>query len=201
MDLRCLGIAFTIGYLAVTPSTILAKGADRGGGSQADAGAPRGPAVAGSGAARPTTAGRAPRGTRSHAGRRVRVFAAVPYPTDSNELDSDALDTAPPPSAASPSAEPSSIQPLPPSAPQPSQPLPRGNLWLAVGPNTAQVYVDGFYVGTVEDCRRTATGLSLAAGWHRLEFRAPGYETPAVNVTIEPNHLTSYQGELRPTQP
>ena len=65
----------------------------------------------------------------------------------------------------------------------------------------AQVYVDGFYVGLVRDFHRSGAGLNLAAGWHRLEFRAPGYETPAVNVTIEPNRTATYQGELKPTRP
>jgi len=62
------------------------------------------------------------------------------------------------------------------------------------------VYIDGFYRGTVADCRRNAAGLNLATGWHRLEFRAPGFETPAINVTVEANRTTSYQGELKPTR-
>jgi hypothetical protein len=63
------------------------------------------------------------------------------------------------------------------------------------------VYVDGFYRGTVAECRRSAAGLNLATGWHRLELRAPGFETPAINVTVEPNRTTSYQGALKPTRP
>jgi hypothetical protein len=203
MDLRLLGMAFTIGCLAVTPSTVLGRGSrQHGGGSQANASAPHSPAVAQRGTVMPMTAGRTRRGTRSRVRRRVGVIAAVPYPVGSNERGSDALDTAPLPSAASPSPEPSSIQPLQLSAPpQPSQPSPRGNLWLAVGPNTAQVYVDGFYAGTVDDSHRSPAGLNLAAGWHRLEFRAPGYETPAVNVTVVANRTISYQGQLKPTEP
>ena len=85
--------------------------------------------------------------------------------------------------------------------PQPSQPLPRGYLRLEIEPNTAQVFVDGFYVGTVEEANRSQAGLNLAAGWHRLEFRAPGYVTPAVNVTIEANRTIGYRGELKPIRP
>jgi hypothetical protein len=73
-------------------------------------------------------------------------------------------------------------------------------LRLEVRPATAQVYVDGFYVGTVENAG-SAAGLSLAAGWHRLEFRAPGYATSAVNVTIEANRTISHSGELTPMRP
>jgi hypothetical protein len=201
MHSRLLGTAFAIGCLAVTPTAVIGRGQERGGGSQANIKAPHSPAGVRSGTVRPT-AGRNPRGTRSHTGRRVEFITAVPYPVDLNEQVSDAPDTAQLRSAASPSVEPSSIQPLQPSASsQPSQRSPYGNLWLAVGPNTAQVYVDGFYVGTVEDSNRSPAGLNLAPGWHRLEFRAPGYETPAVNVTIEANRTIRYQGELKPTRP
>jgi len=94
-----------------------------------------------------------------------------------------------------PPAESSLIQPLPALArPQTSQKA-RGKLQLAVGPMNAQVYVDGFYAGTVED---VAAGLDLDAGWHRLEFRAPGYVTPAVNVTIEANRTLTYHADLQP---
>lgn len=74
----------------------------------------------------------------------------------------------------------------------------RGNLRLAVEPDAAQVYVDGFYVGTVEEISRLEQGLVVAAGWHRLEFRAPGYVTPAVNVTIEADRTLSYGTQLLP---
>ena len=85
--------------------------------------------------------------------------------------------------------------------PQASTASPRGALRLEVGPPTAQVYVDGFYVGSVEEVNRPQAGLSLAAGWHRVELRAPGYVTPAINVTIEADRITSYRGELKAMRP
>jgi len=95
-------------------------------------------------------------------------------------------------------AESSSIQPML-TLPRPRAPqTARGSLQLEVTPNIAQVYVDGFYVGTVEGISHVAEGLSLGAGWHRLEFRAPGYVTPAVNVTIEADRTFTYRGELKP---
>ena len=104
----------------------------------------------------------------------------------------------PEPAALKPPAESSLIQPMM-TLPGPQTPRSaRGTLQLAVAPNTAQVYVDGFYAGTVEDITRPGTGLELGAGWHRLEFRAPGYATPAVNVTIEANRTLTYRADLQP---
>jgi hypothetical protein len=128
---------------------------------------------------------------------------AGPLLVDANELNPDPADVAPPTLAPSgPLVESSSIQPpFQPTATAAAYGSLRGNLWLDVEPNGAQVYVDGFFHGTVADCQRTPAGLNLATGWHRLEFRAPGFETPAINVTVEPNRTTRYQGTLKPSRP
>jgi hypothetical protein len=96
-------------------------------------------------------------------------------------------------------AEPSSIQPLRPSSAGPAAVASAavGKLQLEIQPPTAQVYVDGFFVGSV-DALNGAGGLTVTAGWHRMEFRAPGYQTPAVNVTIEPNRTVALRLALRP---
>jgi hypothetical protein len=57
-----------------------------------------------------------------------------------------------------------------------------GTLVLDVEPSTAQVYVDGFYLGTIDDFERT--GVGLPAGRHRLDLRAPGYEMLTIPVEI-----------------
>jgi len=85
---------------------------------------------------------------------------------------------------------------------QPSQPAaPTGNLRLIIEPGTAQVFVDGYFVGSVDDFSGTLAGLALEAGPHRLEFRAPGYETVAVDVRIEAQRTIAYRGALKPQQP
>lgn len=85
----------------------------------------------------------------------------------------------------------------------PSQPAddsdPRGSdgvgyLRLDVQPETARVYVDGYYVGSVSDFRRAARALD--AGPHRVEFRADGYETQSVEMSIRANDTLSYRGAL-----
>lgn len=71
-----------------------------------------------------------------------------------------------------------------------------GFLALQVQPTTAQVYIDGLYVGTVNDVRGMAHGEPLEAGAHSLELSAPGYESVTVNVRIAPGQTTTYRGEL-----
>lgn len=103
-----------------------------------------------------------------------------------------------PPPPPLPPPESSLIQPIPLlQRPQPAATA-HGNLRLAVAPDSAQVYVDGFYAGTVDEISRTEQGLDVSAGWHRLEFRAPGYVTPAVNVTVEADRTLNYRTQLQP---
>jgi len=85
---------------------------------------------------------------------------------------------------------------------QHSQPAaPTGNLRMIIEPGTAQVFVDGYFVGSVDDFSGTLAGLALEAGPHRLEFRAPGYETLTVDVRIEAQRTIAYRGALKPQQP
>lgn len=72
---------------------------------------------------------------------------------------------------------------------------PTGTLWLDV-PNfgIAQLYVDGFYVGTTVD---VGSQLTLEAGPHSIELRAPGYETMKVSVKIEAGRAITYRDTLR----
>ena len=69
-----------------------------------------------------------------------------------------------------------------------------GSLELAVEPRSADVYVDGFYVGTVDDVQRD--GLLLRAGRHWIDLRAEGYETLSVPVDIAAGQSLRYRGEL-----
>jgi hypothetical protein len=81
-----------------------------------------------------------------------------------------------------------------------NQPPPQaesGNLRLLIDPPAAQVYVDGVFVGTVEDAGSSLAGLRIGSGVHRLELTAPGYETLTVDVSIEANRTITYRGEMR----
>jgi hypothetical protein len=70
-----------------------------------------------------------------------------------------------------------------------------GLLRLSVTPDQAQVFVDSYYVGTVEDVNAQRV-LELSAGPHRLEFRAPQYQTLTVDVRILPYETVTYRGAL-----
>ncbi|MGE5246021.1 MAG: PEGA domain-containing protein [Betaproteobacteria bacterium] len=75
-----------------------------------------------------------------------------------------------------------------------------GALRLKVKPREAQVFVDGYYAGVVDDFDGVFQRLQLDAGSHRIEIRAPGYETLTIDVRIDPGHTTTYQGELQKIQ-
>jgi hypothetical protein len=70
-----------------------------------------------------------------------------------------------------------------------------GYLRLDVQPESAEVYVDGFYAGTVTDFRRSG-GRALEAGPHRVEFRAEGYDSQSVELRVRANDVLAYRGTL-----
>jgi len=72
----------------------------------------------------------------------------------------------------------------------------QGALKLKVKPRDAAVYVDGYYAGVVNDFDGLFQKLTIDGGQHHVELRAPGFETLGFDVQIEPNHTTTYRGEL-----
>lgn len=74
----------------------------------------------------------------------------------------------------------------------------QGQLHLKMKPRDAQVFVDGYYAGVVDDFDGIFQRLELEAGPHRIDVRAPGYEPARFDVQIEPDRTTTYRGDLRP---
>lgn len=72
----------------------------------------------------------------------------------------------------------------------------KGGLKLKVTPDDAEVFVDGYYVGNVDDYNGPFQRLNLVAGAHRIEVRAKGYEPLTFEVKIEPRETITYHGEL-----
>jgi hypothetical protein len=73
-----------------------------------------------------------------------------------------------------------------------------GGLRLKVKPNDASVYVDGFYVGVVDDFDNAFQKLKLEPGPHHIEIRSPQHRTLAVDVMIQEDFTITYRGELKP---
>lgn len=78
--------------------------------------------------------------------------------------------------------------------PSDAVPLRDGRLSLFVTPLSAQVNVDGYYVGTVADFQDR--GMWLEPGPRRIEIRADGYETVTFDVRITEDETVSYRREL-----
>ena len=72
-----------------------------------------------------------------------------------------------------------------------------GKLKLKVKPRQAEVLVDGYFSGSVDDYDGTFQELHLEPGPHRIEIRLDGYEPLAFEVSILPNQTVTYKGELR----
>ena len=71
-----------------------------------------------------------------------------------------------------------------------------GGLRIKVKPNDANVYVDGFYVGVVDDFDNAFQKLKLEPGPHHIEIRAPRHQPLAVDVMIQEDQTITYRGEL-----
>jgi len=73
-----------------------------------------------------------------------------------------------------------------------------GEVRLQVQPRFAEVYVDGYYAGTVDDFDGTFQSLRLESGPYHLEIVAPGYDTLEVDLRVAAGQKITYRGELRP---
>ena len=75
---------------------------------------------------------------------------------------------------------------------------PMGRLVLDVQPASAQVFVDGYYVGTADDFNASLGGLLLETGAHRIDLAAPDHEQITFDVRIALNQFVTYQQVLKP---
>ena len=72
-----------------------------------------------------------------------------------------------------------------------------GQLRLKVKPRNAQVFVDGYYVGVVDEFDGTFQRLRLETGGHRVEVRLDGYQPLTFDVLIPLGETITYRGQLR----
>jgi hypothetical protein len=67
-------------------------------------------------------------------------------------------------------------------------------------PPDAEVYVDGYYVGIVDDFDGVSQHLELDPGPHRIEIRAPGFEPIAFEVAAAQGRTITYRAQMIPLQ-
>lgn len=75
-----------------------------------------------------------------------------------------------------------------------------GFLRVSGTPAEAQVLVDGYFVGTLGDIE-AGRPLMIEAGPHRLELRAPGYQSTSVDIRLAANDTLTYRAMLDRVQP
>jgi hypothetical protein len=71
-----------------------------------------------------------------------------------------------------------------------------GGVSFEVTPETAEVYVDGSFVGTAGSFGPRSQPLGLNAGRHRVEIRASGYRTMTFDAEVQVGQVIPYQGTL-----
>lgn len=72
-----------------------------------------------------------------------------------------------------------------------------GEVRLRVMPREAQVFVDGYYAGVVDDYDGALQALRLESGPYHIKMVAPGYEPLEVDIRVSPGQRVTYRGELR----
>ncbi len=73
-----------------------------------------------------------------------------------------------------------------------------GSVRLKVKPNTASVYVDGYYAGTVDNFDNAFQKLAVGLGSHRIEISAPGYQPLVFEINVQDFDTIVYEGRLEP---
>ncbi len=71
-----------------------------------------------------------------------------------------------------------------------------GGLSLDIQPYDAAIYVDGEYVGVVNDFSPLQPPLTLPAGPHHIDVDSPGFAPLSFDITVVPGQVIPYQGTL-----
>jgi hypothetical protein len=71
-----------------------------------------------------------------------------------------------------------------------------GALRIVDAPPDAQVFVDGYYAGVVDDYDGVFQHLNLEAGAHHIEIEAQGYPSIAFDVRVEPGRTITYRANI-----
>jgi len=72
-----------------------------------------------------------------------------------------------------------------------------GGVRIKDAPGDAQVFVDGYYVGRVDDFDGSFQHVNLQSGPHRVELRAPGLAPVTFDVNVTPGQTITYHAGMR----
>jgi hypothetical protein len=72
-----------------------------------------------------------------------------------------------------------------------------GGVRIEDAPPDAQVFVDGYYVGVVDDFDGPFQHLNLTAGPHQIEIRASGYQPITFDVNVQPGRTITYRAPIQ----
>ena len=73
-----------------------------------------------------------------------------------------------------------------------------GSVRLKIKQRQAEVYVDGYFVGRVDEFDGSFQKLDLDGGGHKVELKADGFEPLDFEILITPGETVTYKGELKP---
>jgi hypothetical protein len=76
-----------------------------------------------------------------------------------------------------------------------------GSLRLQVTPRDAEVFVDGYFVGTVDDYDGVFQRLHLEPGEHDLELYMPGYRSVREQIFLQPGKTSRLRLTMEPLGP
>jgi hypothetical protein len=71
-----------------------------------------------------------------------------------------------------------------------------GGLRITDAPREAQVFADGYYIGIVNDFDGAFQHANLEVGSHRIEIEAPGLETVAFDVLVQPGRTITLRADM-----
>ena len=71
-----------------------------------------------------------------------------------------------------------------------------GSVRLRVKPSNGKVYLDGTFMGVVDQFDGLTDHLAAPVGRHEIEVRADGYDTLTLAVDVEPDKTVTVRGSL-----
>lgn len=76
-----------------------------------------------------------------------------------------------------------------------------GGIRIAVPQRDAEVYVDGYYAGIVDDFDGALQQVNLEPGPHQIEVSAEGFDPVTFDVNVEPGWTITYRTALHQARP